>query len=298
MKTKTSIPEKLKKQISKNSKAIFQNPSPLTRKHFTMKTAGIILLAMLSIQSLLFAQNKGGASNESGMVRIPAGAYQPFLKGKGQPETVKIKSFLMDVHAVTNADFLAFVKANPQWARSKVSRLFADQNYLSHWAGDFTIGNSAIDNSPVVNISWFAAEAFAKWKGKRLPTLQEWEYAAQANPVNLKKGEKLTTVILDWYSHPSKPVLPNVETTFKNVYGVYDLHGLVWEWVYDFNSIITGGDSRAGGTLDPNFFCAAGSLNAVNKEDYASFMRFAFRESLKASYTIRNLGFRCVKDIR
>jgi len=262
-----------------------------------MKTTGIFLLAMLSIQSLLFAQTKQvKTSAETGMVKIPAGDYRPFLKGKGQAKTVHIPSFFMDRHAVTNAEFLAFVKANPKWARSKVAGLFADGNYLSHWAGDFKIGNPAIDNSPVVNVSWFAADAYAKWKGKRLPTLREWEYAAQANPVNLKKGQKLTTFILDWYSRPSKPVLPNVESTFKNIYGVYDLHGLVWEWVYDFNSIITGGDSRAGGTLDPNFFCAAGSLNAVNKEDYASFMRFAFRESLKANYTIRNLGFRCVKD--
>jgi formylglycine-generating enzyme required for sulfatase activity len=49
--------------------------------------------------------------------------------------------------------------------------------------------------------------------------------------------------------------------------------------------------------LNKNLYCAAGSLKAVDKEDYASFMRFAFRESLKAAYTVRNLGFRCAMDI-
>lgn len=264
-----------------------------------MKTTGIILLAMLVIQNSLFGQTyHPKAGNETGMVRIPEGNYQPFLKGEGQPKTIKIHSFLMDEHAVTNLEFLAFVKANPKWARSKVARIFADEGYLSHWSSDFQIGNKAIENSPATNVSWFAAVAYAQWKGKRLPTLQEWEYAAQAPPVNLKKGQKITSYILDWYSKPTPKVMPQVTSTFKNTYGLYDMHGLIWEWVYDFNSIITGGDSRAAGTLDPNFFCAAGSLNAVNKEDYASFMRFAFRESLKANYTIRALGFRCVKDVQ
>jgi formylglycine-generating enzyme required for sulfatase activity len=89
-----------------------------------------------------------------------------------------------------------------------------------------------------------------------------------------------------------------VESTFKNGFGVYDMHGLVWEWVYDFNSVITGDDSRSSGALNRQLYCAAGSQNAVNKEDYASFMRFAFRESLKANYTVANLGFRCAMDIK
>lgn len=273
-----------------------------------MKKTGIILLVMLILSGQLLAQKKyhkggdlpaGQAGNAEvvSMVKIPAGNYQPFLSAKGQPEMIKIHSFYLDVHAVTNTDFLAFVKANPQWARSKVSRLFADENYLNHWAGDFNVGNDQILNSPVTNISWFAAEAYAKWKGKRLPTLQEWEYAASAGPVNLQKGQKLSTIILDWYGRPTPASIPEVQSTFKNKFGLYDMHGLIWEWVYDFNGIITGGDSRSGGELNKQFYCAAGSLNAVDKEDYASFMRFAFRESLKASYTVRNLGFRCAIDV-
>ena len=46
----------------------------------------------------------------------------------------------MDTYAVTNEDYLQFVKANPQWAKSKVARLFADTNYLKHWLADFDIG--------------------------------------------------------------------------------------------------------------------------------------------------------------
>lgn len=75
------------------------------------------------------------------------------------------------------------------------------------------------------------------------------------------------------------------------------MHGLIWEWVSDFNGVITEEEDKNMGTGINSFFCAAGSLNTVNKEDYASFMRYAFRESLKASYTVGSLGFRCAMDI-
>lgn len=267
-----------------------------------MKRTGIILLTMLLLSGLAGAQEKyhkgGTASKTAGMVKIPSGMYQPFLKAGNKSEKIKVPAFYLDIHAVTNAEYLAFVKANPEWSRSQVSRLFADRNYLKHWSDDFTIGDNRLLNSPVTNISWFAANAYAKWVGKRLPTMQEWEYVAGAAPVHWHTGEDLSALILSWYDQPSPDILPEVESTYKNKFGIYDMHGLVWEWVYDFNSVITGGDSRSAGSLDKQFYCAAGSLNAVDKKDYASFMRFAFRESLKAAYTVGTLGFRCAIDGR
>jgi len=232
----------------------------------------------------------------SGMVSIAGGRYHPFFHRKDEPKTVRVRPFLLDINAVTNEDFLAFVKANPKWTRSKVSRLFADAGYLRQWAGDFAIGNDKIKNSPVTNVSWFAANAYAKWEGKRLPTQAEWEYAAAAAPVGMNRGAWLTRMILAWYDHPNPAILPAVQSTYKNTYGLYDMHGLVWEWVDDFNGVMIQGDTGSGGTNVNSFFCAAGSLNSVNKEDYAAFMRFAFRQGLQARYTIPSLGFRCAKD--
>ena len=215
-----------------------------------------------------------------GMVIIPGGSYHPFLRRKGQPAAIRVRRFLLDINAVTNQDFLAFVKANPQWARSKVSRLFADAGYLKQWTGDFDIGNDKIKSSPVINVSWFAANAYARWMGKRLPTQAEWEYAAAAAPVGMSRGARLTRIILAWYDHPNPVILPRVQSTYKNTYGLYDMHGLVWEWVDDFNSVIAQGDDGSGGTNVNSFFCAAGSLNSVNKNDYAAFMRYAFRQGI------------------
>jgi sulfatase modifying factor 1 len=67
--------------------------------------------------------------------------------------------------------------------------------------------------------------------------------------------------------------------------------------VADFNSIIMAGDSRSNSAINRDLFCASGALAAIDKENYAAYMRYAFRGSLKAKYTVSNLGFRCADTI-
>lgn len=231
------------------------------------------------------------------MCTIPKGNYQPFFRTATTIQ-VPVAAFLLDECAVTNAEYLLFVKANPQWRKSTVSRLFADKNYLLHWETDTSLGtsNAQLLHSPVVSVSWFAAQAYSKWAGKRLPTVAEWEYAGGGRPKNLGKTS-LTDYILDWYKRPNPKVLPPVKSTYKNIYGLYDMHGLVWEWTFDFNSFISSGDSRGNTTDELKAFCAAGSINVKDKKDYAGFLRFSYRGSLKGNYCIQNLGFRCAKNL-
>jgi formylglycine-generating enzyme required for sulfatase activity len=254
---------------------------------------GYLLPLMLVVAAAAGAPVRTARAPE-GMVLVPAGSYRPFIQASAG-EAVHLRSFYLDVHAVTNAEFLAFVKANPSWARSKVSRLYADENYLRDWQADDLPGPGVLADAPVTGVSWFAAQAYCRWKGKRLPTMDEWEYAAGARPVGAGGKRKLSEIILDWYSRPNPPVLPPVGSTFKNAFGLYDMHGLIWEWVYDFNSVVSGG-GLSGSSGGHNFFCAAGSLGAADKEDYAAFMRYAFRGSLRASSCVANLGFRCAMD--
>lgn len=168
---------------------------------------------------------------------------------------------------------------------------------------DLDIGNGAADiaKSPVTNISWFAARAYAKWKGKRLPTLDEWEYvagASQKKPL-ASRDKEMTENILEWYSRPNPETLPPVGQSTSNYYGVFDMHGLIWEWVQDFNTVFISGESRNDQGELKQFYCAAGSAAAsdTDKSNYAAFLRYSFRGSLEANYSVGNLGFRTAKDI-
>lgn len=231
------------------------------------------------------------------MIPIASGLYTPLYKSEGDSGRIAVPSFYIDRYPVTNADFLAFVTENPGWQRSRVKSIFADQTYLQHWRGDLDPGRN-VEKSPVTNVSWFAARAYAKWKGKRLPTLAEWEYVASASTANPYGTDEpgFNDAILEWYSQPSPDALPAVGMTAANYWGVYDLHGLAWEWVSDFNSALITGESRADSGLERKLYCGSGSVGSSDVSNYAAFMRYAFRSSLKAQYAVANLGFRCAKD--
>ncbi|HXT40003.1 MAG TPA: formylglycine-generating enzyme family protein [Candidatus Angelobacter sp.] len=240
----------------------------------------------------------GAAETPRGMARIPDGVYRPFYRALNDPVEVPVRAFCLDVLPVTNGDFLEFVRANPRWRRSQVKRLFADESYLKDWAGDLSLGTNAPANVPATFVSWFAAKAYAQWKGKRLPTVAEWEYAASASPTRPdgENDSEFTRRVLEWYSTPTA-TLPPVGGGRPNVWGIHDLHGLVWEWAADFNTAMATGDARGDTSPDGQLFCGAGAQDATNLKNYPAFMRYGFRSSLKAEYCVHNLGFRCAKDL-
>jgi protein SCO1/2 len=79
------------------------------------------------------------------------------------------------------------------------------------------------------------------------------------------------------------------------VYGIHDLHGLVWEWVEDFNALFISGDNREQGDPDLLKFCGSGALSVADRENYPVMMRLAMLSSLKARSTTVNVGFRCAQ---
>ena len=239
-----------------------------------------------------------------GMVYIAAGLYTPLLQDGSQRGPVTVAAFYLDRYAVPNARYLAFVTAHPRWRRSRVSRLFADQAYLRHWQDDVYPGGAEADlvQSPVTNVSWFAARAYCTWQQKRLPSMAQWEYVALAS-ADMPDGRTdpaYLNRILEWYAAPSPPLPRLVGSGGKNYWGVYDLHGIIWEWVADFHTALVTGESRGDSDFERNLFCGAGATGVAEQErvNYPAFMRFAFRSSLQGSYTVNNLGFRCARGNR
>ena len=251
----------------------------------------IILIFLLVTTTAINAQ-------VSPMVTIKRGAYVP-LYGTTDKKPVEVVAFKMDVYPVTNAQFLTFLNKNPQFSRSKIKGLFAEKSYLSHWESDFNFGKKNLSNAPVTNVSWFAAKKYCECQGKRLPTMDEWEYVAMADEkrIDARTKQEFNNYILSWYEKPKTHLNP-VGSTYKNYWGVYDMHGLIWEWTSDFNSIFLSGESRKDKDTDKNLFCGSGSINASDLMNYAAFMRYSFRASLKARYTTLNQGFRCASAIK
>ena len=233
-------------------------------------------------------------------VRIPAGVYRPLVRTDREEAMVEVAAFELDALPVTNAEFLEFVRAHPRWRRSRAGGLFADASYLRHWAGDLELGPLAPPDSPVVNVSWFAARAYARTQGRRLPTMAEWELAAAAGYSTPKGREEaeFNRDLYAWLGRPAPEVLPSVREAKANLHGARGLHGLVWEWVDDFNTAMVTGESRADTDRDQNLFCGGASATASDTSDYAAFMRQALRSSLTARQGTSTLGFRCAADVR
>lgn len=252
------------------------------------KTWYLLLVGLV----IFVAQNSYAQENE--MVKVKGGTYIPLYGSADEP--VVVDPFLMDVYPVTNAEYLEFVKKNPEWQQSNIKRLFADDAYLNTWKDNTDFGELNPD-APVTNISWFAAKSYCESQNKRLATMDEWEFAAMADEEfpDARQIESYNRYILKWYETP-KTYNNSVGSTYKNYWGIYDLQGLIWEWTSDFNSVFMSGESRKDSDINSSMFCGAAAIGATDLKDYASFMRYAFRGSLKARFTGRNLGFRCAKD--
>ena len=172
------------------------------------------------------------------MVLIPAGEFRmgnnfkelfyDDKNGSKPVHTVYVDAFYMDKYEVTNAQFKAFVDANPQWRKNRIPQKYHNGYYLNDWRGnDYPSGRG---DYPVRHVSWYAAMAYAQWAGKRLPTEAEWEKAARGGLVGKKYpwGNVIDSSKAS-YDDSLKPVGRYV----PNGYGLYDMAGNVSEWCLD-----------------------------------------------------------------
>lgn len=249
-----------------------------------------LLAPLLLIVFLGASQRALAGKAPAGMVEVPAGVYKLFYKEKDQKDTVSLRGFYIDKYPVTNKDYLEFVKQNPRWRKSAAPAIFASGAYLQKWPSDLEVP-SVQSKRPVIFVSWFAAKRYCEFHGKRLLTVNEWEYTSDGG--NSEQMDK----ILSWYGKPNE-ALGEIAKSSANKFGVHDMHGLVWEWVEDYASVIVKADSRSDNNSEGKLFCGGGALGAASTEEYTTFMRFAFRSSLKGNYVTENLGFRCGKDLK
>lgn len=222
---------------------------------------------------------------------IPEGWYRnPFRPAPandsakdGARDGVKVPAFRLDERAVTVSEYLAFIKNHPEWSKSRARPPFADSTYLASWRGDREPPSERLGD-PVTEVSWFAAKAYCEDAGGRLPATDEWERAATALPPGQDSAARVRR-ILDWYGRPAS-VRTAASQGSRDAFGIRDLYGRVWEWTSDFNAVRPGPDADKA-------FCGGAGQATARGADYATYMRYSFRSSLRPEYAVNSLGFRC-----
>jgi len=231
-----------------------------------------------------------------GLVSIPAGSFQMGTNDGDSDEKpvhrVTISAFRMMANELTWAQYLPCIDAG-----------------VCSSDGDSDFGKG---NRPVINVNWDDAQTYATWLSKktgkhyRLPSEAEWEYAARAgsttkyswgNSINCNKaqydgGESSACYYEN--SNGSYRGTASVGTYSPNGFGLYDMHGNVWEWTQDcWNDSYSGAPStnKAWELGD----CAKRVLRGGSWVNDPDFLRSAARVRDTASDRSLNYGFRLVQ---
>ncbi|MFZ6779982.1 formylglycine-generating enzyme family protein [Undibacterium sp. Ji83W] len=264
---------------------------------------------LLSAVFLLFSAVTNAADSATGSttdfatnyVAIPGNQFASVLSGPDLKDKAKVKPFAMRISPVTNGEYQQFLQTHPEWRRDSVPSIFADASYLHTWSSPNEPGDAQKLTQAATSVSWHAAQAYCETENARLPAWYEWELVAAADGqhADARSDPAWLAHILSWYSVSSDQSSTNSTNIghAPNYYGIKDMHGLIWEWVSDFNALLISADSRTQGDPDKLQFCGAGAISLQNKENYAILMRVALLSSLTGASTTDNLGFRCARDL-
>lgn len=209
---------------------------------------------------------------------------------------VMVASFAIDVHAVTNEQFVRFLEAlggekdnnHHDVIRLKDSRVKRSGGKLSIESG--------YAKHPVVGVTWYGATAYAKWVGKRLPTEAEWEVACKGGDENalFSTGGDIEKSQANFFSSDTTAVMSYA----PNAYGLYDAAGNVYEWCQDWygynyyeTSIQEPDDPR--GPIQGVYRVLRGGCWKSLKED----LRCSRRHRNNPGTVNGTYGFRCAADV-
>jgi serine/threonine protein kinase len=231
----------------------------------------------------------GGADFKNEMVKITGGKFRMGRNDGADAEKpeheVEVRDFWMDKTEVTNGEYLNFVNATQHPAPT-------------HWVNGRPVAGQ--ENFPVVYVSVDDVNAFIKWRSQRdqtdyrLPTEQEWEYAARNGGKNnlYPWGDR-------WENDRAgvEIAAPRAVGSFpngQNVWGVQDLIGNVWEWTGSNPKLYPGAQ---GFVKNPkNVVIRGGSYNSKASGDRAA--TSTIRLDVEPTRRDGLLGFRLVRSDR
>jgi ergothioneine biosynthesis protein EgtB len=259
----------------------------------------------------------------AGMVQIPGGIYDlgydgdDFCYDNELPEhKVFLQPFKIDLAPVSNSDFMRFIEAGGyqhygywladgwdllqqhQWKAPLYWVRREDKWVKKDFRGLHEIG----PDEPVINLSYYEADAYARWAGKRLPTEAEWEKAASWN----EKLQRKT--LFPWGDESPNPEQANLLESYlwrpsvigsypegKSYYGCHQMIGDAWEWTSSEYTLYPGFQSKFPEYTDKwainQKVLRGGSFATSGKQ-----IRNSYRNYFKPHERMPFAGFRCAQD--
>lgn len=247
---------------------------------------------MVLIPGGTFFQGTNSIDTEGHALEI--GLEKPWYADESPQQKIILPDFYIDRFEVTNQEYYLFSQ-------------MTDRKPPSHWKGlKFSEGK---EHYPVTNVTFFDAAAYAEWAGKRLPTEKEWEKAARGpdrylypwgnefdfGAANISRSNKKKRGL------GLKPV--GSFPLGASIYGVQDMIGNAWEWVWDYYLPYPGSKYKT-----PDFgkkFVVVRGLSYLGighfrgkdyKKAVALKARASYREKLIPFDRKIDVGFRCARD--
>lgn len=242
-----------------------------------------------------FADELSGQNPKPGMSLIPGGIFKMGSKegmsGEKSVREIYVDSFWIDKCEVTNYEFLNVVLRHPFLRKSTFPLKYHDGNYLINWDDDL-IPEIGSELKPVVNVSWYAARHYCNFLGKRLTSEAEWEMAVKAGIDEAYSIEGGIDLLSDyaWFFQNSGGQVHNTAQKLSNPNGLFDVHGNVWEWVYDWYGSFPKIKSK--NPQGPEFGKYR-VLKGGSWKDSAKNLRTSMRRDAHPKSTFDNVGFRC-----
>ncbi|HUU29997.1 MAG TPA: SUMF1/EgtB/PvdO family nonheme iron enzyme [archaeon] len=229
------------------------------------------------------------------LVAIPGGDFQMGQDGIATPvHTVTLTTFQMSITEITQGQYVRVMGSNPSGFNTGDDNLPVEQ---VNWKDAATFCNQlsqAAGLEPCYDLSTWRCD-FTR-SGFRLPTEAEWEYACRAGTrTNYYTGDNAADLLrAAWYSDNSGQATHPVGLKERNAWGLYDMHGNVFEWCNDW--------------FDQNYYTvssrydptgpASGSDRVLRGGSWfnnANFCLSAGRQSYSPDYGYNGLGFRIVR---
>ena len=240
------------------------------------------------------------------MVFIPEGSFTMGFKIDNDLEwgdmdeepvhPVTLSAYWIDKYEVTSSGFANFLNANKHQAHRFIEVTPAVTIKLEN---NVYQPRKGLENYPVNRVSWFGADAYCKWIGKRLPTEAEWEKAARGNdqrifPWGNNFPDNTRVTFRRKFSEKEFKVMEPVDGMTKGVspYGVHHMAGNVWEWVSDWFDASAYQDENRRDPQGPDSGISK-VLRGGNWYYKAYYMRTTYRFNEKPQTFKIWQGFRC-----